>query len=221
MRYTLPSTSIRRGAEVYRQVCSSCHSLDRISYRNLVNVSHTLEEAKALAEEVEDGPNEEGEMFRRPGKLSDYFPRPYLNENAARFANNGALPPDLSLITKSRHAGADYVFSLLAGYTEPPAGVEVREGLYYNPYFPGGAIAMARSLFDGVIEYEDGTPATTSQLAKDVTAFLSWCAEPEMEERKRMGMKAMIILSALALGSLYIKRFKWSVLKTRKVFYRP
>ena len=160
-------------------------------------------------------------MFRRPGKLSDYFPRPYPNENAARFANSGALPPDLSLITKSRHYGPDYVFSLLTGYCEPPAGVEVREGLNYNPYFPGEAIAMARNLYDGVIEYEDGTPATTSQLAKDVTTFLSWCAEPETEDRKRMGMKAMILLSALAGATLYAKRFKWSYLKTRKIFYRP
>ncbi|CAG8464110.1 12256_t:CDS:2 [Acaulospora colombiana] len=147
-----------------------------------------------MAEELEyeDGPDEEGNYFKRPGKPSDYLPAPYPNEEAARASNAGALPPDLSLITKARHGGADYIFSLLTGYYDPPAGVEVREGLYYNPYFPGGAISMARALFDGLVEYEDGTPATTSQMAKDVTTFLSWAAEPEFDERKKMGVKAVI-----------------------------
>eukprot|EP00835_Amoeboradix_gromovi_P006109 NODE_662_length_5423_cov_0.101991.p4 type:complete len:202 gc:universal NODE_662_length_5423_cov_0.101991:3172-2567(-) len=151
--------SIRRGFQVYQQVCSSCHSLDRIAYRNLVGVSHTLSEAKELAEDVEiqDGPNDEGEMYMRPGKLSDYLPPPYPNEQAARAANAGAYPPDLSLIVKARHGGDDYVYSLLTGYSDPPAGVEVREGLHYNPYFPGGAIAMAQNIYDEVVEYDDGT----------------------------------------------------------------
>ena len=151
--------SIRRGFQVYQQVCASCHSLDRIAYRNLVGVSHTLDEAKALSEEVEiqDGPNDEGEMFMRPGKLADYVPAPYPNEQAARAANAGAYPPDLSLIVKARHGGDNYVYSLLTGYADPPAGVEVREGLHYNPYFPGGAIAMAQNIYDEVVEFDDGT----------------------------------------------------------------
>ncbi|KAF8972649.1 cytochrome C1 family-domain-containing protein [Flammula alnicola] len=189
---TFDHASIRRGYQVYREVCAACHSLDRIAWRNLVGVSHTADEARAMAEEVEytDGPNAEGEMFQRPGKLADYMPAPYPNEEAARAGNAGAYPPDLSLIIKARHGGADYVFSLLTGYLDPPAGVEIRDGMNYNPYFPGGAISMARVLFDGLVEYDDGTPATTSQMAKDVVTFLSWAAEPEHDERKKYGIKA-------------------------------
>ncbi|CAG8553745.1 4727_t:CDS:10 [Ambispora leptoticha] len=220
---TFDHASIRRGYQVYREVCSQCHSLDRIAWRSLVGVSHTVEEAKAMAQEFEytDGPNDEGEMFLRPGRLSDYMPRPYPNDEAARAGNAGALPPDLSLMIKARHGGADYVFALLTGYVEPPAGVHIREGLNYNPYFPGGAIAMARVLFDGLVEYEDGTPATTSQMAKDVTTFLCWAAEPEHDERKKMGAKAIIILSALFALSIWLKRNRWSVLKSRKIVYAP
>lgn len=220
---TFDHASIRRGFHVYREVCAACHSLDRIAWRNLVGSSHTADQVRALAEEIEyeDGPNEKGENFQRPGKLSDYMPAPYPNEEAARAGNGGALPPDLSLIIKARHGGADYVFSLLTGYIDPPAGVEVREGLNYNPYFPGGAIGMARVLFDGVVEYDDGTPATTSQMAKDVTTFLSWAAEPEHDERKKMGLKAVIILGSLFGLSLWLKRFKWVSVKNRKLIYTP
>ncbi|KAF8075081.1 cytochrome C1 family-domain-containing protein [Lyophyllum atratum] len=220
---TFDHASIRRGYQVYREVCAACHSLDRIAWRNLVGVSHTADEVKAMAEEVEytDGPNDQGEMFQRPGKLADYMPAPYPNEEAARASNAGSLPPDLSLIIKARHGGPDYVFSLLTGYMDPPAGVEIREGMNYNPYFPGGAIAMARVLFDGLVDFDDETPATTSQMAKDVTTFLSWAAEPEHDERKKYGIKAVIILSALTLISLYVKRFKWSPVKNRKIFYNP
>lgn len=215
--------SIRRGYQVYREVCAACHSLDRIAWRNLVGVSHTADEARAMAEEVEytDGPNAEGEMFERPGKLADYMPAPYPNEEAARASNGGAYPPDLSLIVKARHGGADYIFSLLTGYIDPPAGVEIRDGMNYNPFFPGGAISMARVLFDGVVEYEDGTPATTSQMAKDVTCFLAWAAEPEHDERKKTGIKAVIIFSTLFALSLYVKRFKWNAIKNRKIVYTP
>ncbi|KAF8845174.1 cytochrome c1, component of the mitochondrial respiratory chain [Paxillus ammoniavirescens] len=215
--------SIRRGFLVYREVCAACHSLDRIAWRNLVGVSHTADEARVLAEEIEytDGPDDNGEMFQRPGKLSDYLPAPYPNEEAARAGNGGALPPDLSLIIKARHGGADYVFSLLTGYVDPPAGVEIREGMNYNPYFPGGAISMARVLFDGLVEYDDGTPATTSQMAKDVVTFLNWAAEPEHDERKKLGLKAVILFSALFAISIQVKRFKWSVIKNRKIFYKP
>ncbi|WFC99306.1 cytochrome c1 [Malassezia yamatoensis] len=171
---TFDHASIRRGFQVYQEVCASCHSLERIAWRNLVGVSHTVDEVKEMAGEVEytDGPNDDGDMFQRPGKLADYIPSPYANEEAARVANAGALPPDLSLIVKARHGGADYVFSLLTGYVDPPAGFKVQEGLNYNPFFPGTQLAMARVLFDGLVEYQDGTPATTSQMAKDVVSFL-------------------------------------------------
>uniref|UniRef100_A0A7N5KM00 Cytochrome c1, heme protein, mitochondrial-like n=1 Tax=Ailuropoda melanoleuca TaxID=9646 RepID=A0A7N5KM00_AILME len=154
--------------------------------------------------EVQDGPNEDGEMFMRPGKLSDYFPKPYPNPEAARAANNGALPPDLSYITRARHGGEDYVFSLLTGYCEPPTGVSLREGLHFNPYFPGQAIGMAPPIYDEVLEFDDGTPATMSQVAKDVCTFLRWASEPEHDHRKLMGLKR-----------------KWSVLKSRKLAYWP
>ncbi|GBE86475.1 cytochrome C1 family-domain-containing protein [Sparassis latifolia] len=220
---TFDHASIRRGYQVYREVCAACHSLDRIAWRNLVGVSHNVDETKAMAEavEYEDGPNDEGEMFQRPGKLSDYMPPPYPNEEAARASNGGALPPDLSLIVKARHGGADYIFSLLTGYRDPPAGFDIREGMNYNPYFPGNAIAMARLLFDGILEYDDGTPATTSQMAKDVVTFLNWAAEPEHDERKKIGLKAVILFSALTAVSLYVKRFKWIPVKTRKIVYHP
>ncbi|KAL4245247.1 Cytochrome c1 [Abortiporus biennis] len=216
-------SSIRRGYQVYREVCAACHSLDRIAWRNLVGVSHSVDEVKAMAEEVEyeDGPNDQGEMFQRPGKLSDYMPPPYPNEEAARASNQGALPPDLSLIVKARHGGPDYIFALLTGYRDAPAGFEIRDGMNYNPYFPGNAISMARVLFDGLVEYEDGTPATTSQMAKDVVTFLNWAAEPEHDERKKAGLKAVILFSALTAISLYVKRYKWAPIKSRKIIYNP
>lgn len=212
-------SSIRRGHQVYQQVCASCHSMSLISFRDLVGVAYTEDEVKAMAAEieVEDGPNDEGEMFMRPGKLSDRLPKPYSNEEAARFSNGGAYPPDLSLITKARHNGQNYVYALLTGYRDPPAGVSIREGLHYNPYFPGGAIAMPKMLNDGAVEYEDGTPATESQMGKDVVTFLSWAAEPEMEERKLMGFKWIFVLSLALLQAAYYRRLKWSVIKSRKL----
>ena len=159
--------------QVYTQVCAACHSVSQLHYRNLVGVAYTEEEAKAMAAESEvvDGPNDEGEAFERPGRLSDPLPRPYSSEEAARFANGGAYPPDLSLITKARHDGQNYLMALLLGYRDPPAGVSVREGLYYNPYFVGGAIAMPKMLVDGGTDYDDGTPASEAQQAKDVSPF--------------------------------------------------
>ena len=221
---TFDHASIRRGFQVYQEVCAACHSLDRIAWRNLVGVSHTASEAKAMAEDLEypDEPDDEGKPRMRPGKLSDYIPGPYKNEQEARAANQGALPPDLSLIVKARHGGCDYIFSLLTGYPdEPPAGVSLPPGSNYNPYFPGGSIAMGRVLFDDLVEYEDGTPATTSQLAKDVTTFLNWAAEPEHDERKKWGLKALIIVSSLYLLSVYVKKFKWQPVKNRKIRFDP
>ncbi|XP_019150146.1 PREDICTED: cytochrome c1-2, heme protein, mitochondrial-like isoform X1 [Ipomoea nil] len=212
-------SSIRRGHQVYQEVCASCHSMSLVSYRDLVGVAYTEEETKAMAAEIEvvDGPNDEGEMYTRPGKLSDRFSQPYANEAAARFANGGAYPPDLSLITKARHNGQNYVFALLTGYRDPPAGVSIREGLHYNPYFPGGAIAMPKMLNDGAVEYEDGTPATEAQMGKDIVTFLSWAAEPEMEERKLMGFKWIFVLSLALLQAGFYRRLRWSVLKSRKL----
>uniref|UniRef100_A0A3Q1H146 Cytochrome c1, heme protein, mitochondrial n=2 Tax=Acanthochromis polyacanthus TaxID=80966 RepID=A0A3Q1H146_9TELE len=220
---SLDHASIRRGYQVYKQVCSACHSMEYLAFRNLVGVSHTEDEVKAIAEEIEvvDGPDDNGEMFTRPGKLSDYFPKPYPNPEAARAANNGALPPDLSYIVNARHGGEDYVFSLLTGYCEPPAGVAVREGLYYNPYFPGQAIGMAPPIYNEILEYDDGTPATMSQVAKDVCTFLRWAAEPEHDQRKRMGLKLLMGSAILVPLLYYMKRHRWSVLKSRKIAYRP
>lgn len=221
---TFDHQSLRRGFQVYREVCASCHSLKRIAWRNLVGVSHTVDEAKAMAEENEydTEPNDEGEIEQRPGKLSDYIPSPYKNDEAARAANNGALPPDLSLMVKARHGGCDYIFSLLTGYPEePPPGVTLPTGLNFNPYFPGTGIAMARVLYDGLVEYEDGTSATSSQMAKDVVEFLNWAAEPEMDQRKKMGWKVIAITSVLYALSIWMKKYKWAPIKTRKIIYNP
>ena len=221
MTQSLDHASMRRGFQVYQQVCAACHSMKYIAYRNLIGVTHTEEEARALAEEIQvvDGPDDDGNMFERPGKLSDYLPQPYPNEEAARAANEGAYPPDLSFIANARHGGEDYVFSILTGYFDAPAGIELRDGLYFNAYFPGQAIAMAPALYTNIIEYEDGTPATMSQLAKDVSTFLRWAAEPDHDNRKRMGIKALSLFSFLVIASWYYKRHKWSVLKSRKLAY--
>ncbi|XP_069815867.1 cytochrome c1, heme protein, mitochondrial [Dendropsophus ebraccatus] len=220
---SLDHASVRRGYQVYKQVCAACHSMDYIAFRNLVGVSHTEAEAKAIAEEFEilDGPDENGEMFTRPGKLSDCFPKPYSNPEAARAANNGALPPDLSYIANARHGGEDYIFSLLTGYCDPPAGVSMREGLYFNPYFAGQAIAMAPPIYDEVLEYDDGTPATMSQVAKDVCTFLRWASEPEHDDRKRMGLKIVLMSTFICSVLYYMKRHRWTVLKSRKMVYKP
>jgi ubiquinol-cytochrome c reductase cytochrome c1 subunit len=220
---TFDSASIRRGYEVYKQVCAACHSMERIAFRNLVDVIYSEDEMKAIAAEYDCKslePNDEGQMFKRPGKLSDYFPSPYENEQESRAANAGAYPPDLTVITKARHGGEDYIFALLTGYCDPPAGVTMAEGQHYNPYFPNGAIGMQAPLYDEVIEYEDGTPATTSQLAKDVSTFLAWAAEPEHDQRKMMGLKATVVLSLLTVLAFYYKRHKWASLKTRRISYK-
>ncbi|EDQ91284.1 uncharacterized protein MONBRDRAFT_23528 [Monosiga brevicollis MX1] len=220
---TFDHASIRRGHQVYQQVCSACHSMELIAYRNLVGVCYNEDEAKELAAEqmFEDGPDDAGNMFKRPGKLADYFPKPFPNEEAARAANGGAYPPDLSLIVKARHGREDYIFSILTGYCDAPAGVELRDGLYFNPYFSGQAIGMAPPLYNEQIEFEDGTPASVSQMAKDVVTFLTWAAEPEHDDRKRMGMKSIVLLSFVAAGLWYYKRHKWTVLKNRVIQYKP
>lgn len=213
--------SIRRGFQVYRQVCASCHSIDFVPFRRLVGVTHTEEELKKIAEsyDIIDGPNDIGEMFERPGKLSDKIPGPYKNEEQGRAANGGAYPPDLSLMVKARHDHIDYILALLTGYTEAPAGKPMLPGLHYNPYFPGGAIAMPKPLMDGQVEYEDGTPATETQMAKDVACFLAWAAEPEHDERKKEGVRVIVALLFACACVGYYKRLRWSIFKTAKVTY--
>jgi ubiquinol-cytochrome c reductase cytochrome c1 subunit len=220
---SLDHASIRRGYQVYKQVCAACHSMRYMAFRNLVGVSHTELEAKAEAEEVQvqDGPDESGEMFMRPGKLSDYFPKPFANDAAAAAANNGAIPPDLSYIVLARHGNEDYIYHLLNGYCDPPAGIDLREGQNFNPYFPGGAIGMAAPLYNEIIEYDDGTPATLSQLSKDVSTFLTWTASPEHDMRKKMAIKGLSMLGLLMGVTYYVKRHKWSLIKSRKIFYTP
>lgn len=221
---TFDHASIRRGYEVYKQVCAACHSMKFTYYRHLVGVSHTEDEAKAEAAEVQvtDGPNEEGNMYQRPGKLSDRFPSPYPNDEAAKIANNGAIPPDLSLITMARNGGADYIFSLLTGYHEAPSGVEPKEGLHYNPYFPNGWIGMAKALYDDIIEYSDGTPASLSQLAKDVSTFLAWSSEKSHDDKKKLTLKVLLVGPPLVLAFYLFKRRVFSSLKSRKiVWHKP
>jgi len=219
---SLDHASMRRGYFVYKQVCAACHSMNFIRYRELIGVIFTEEEAKREAEEimVRDGPDDEGNFFDRPGKLADAFPNPYANDEAAKAANNGALPPDLSYIVKARHGGENYIFSLLTGYCDPPAGVDVKEGTYFNPYFPGGAISMAQALYNEIIEYDDGTPATQSQLAKDVSTFLKWTSEPEHDVRKRWAIKSLTAAGFIIFISYWMKRHKWSPLKTKKIAFK-
>lgn len=213
--------ALRRGFQVYREVCATCHSIERIRWRELVGVTHTKEEVKDMAKEVDvlDGPNSDGEMFERPAKLSDKLPAPYMNIEQGRAANGGAYPPDLSLMVKARHSGHNYIFSLLTGYMDPPAGREMMEGLYYNPYFPGGGISMPPPLQDEGVEYHDGTVATIAQQARDVVQFLNWTAEPETEERKKNASLNMAVLIFMALAAGYAKRYQWAPLKTRKISY--
>ena len=207
--------SLQRGYQVYQEVCSGCHSAQHLSYRNLSEKGgpeFSVEEAKAIAAqfEVEDGPNSDGEMFMRPGRLSDKFVKPYPNVEASTAANGGAYPPDMSVLAKARKGGADYIYSLLLGYEEPPAGFEIEEGVYYNKYMSGNKIKMTAPLSDGLVEYSDGTQSTTAQMAKDITTFLVWTAEPHLESQHRMGFKVIIYLIIL-LTLVYMSKQKvWS-----------
>jgi len=208
---TFDRAAQQRGFQVYNQVCSACHGLSFVAYRNLEAIGFTADDVKAIAaeREVTDGPNDEGEMYQRPARPSDAFVSPFPNDQAARVANNGALPPDLSLITKARPDGANYLHGLLVGYGEPPADLTVPDGMYYNAYFAGHQIAMPPPLSEGAVEFADGTPATVEQMAEDVTVFLSWAAEPELEARKRMGVKTLLFLIVFT-GMLYaVKRKVW------------
>ncbi len=208
---TYDKASLQRGLHVYRQVCSACHGLKRVAFRNLTALGYTADQVKTIAGEytIQDGPNDEGEMFDRAGRPSDHFKSPFANDKAAAYANGGALPPDLSLITKARHGGANYVFGILTGYETAPEGVTLATGQYYNKIMTGNLIAMPPPLVDGAVQYEDGSPQTVEQYSKDVASFLTWAAEPEMESRKRMGVKVLAFLAILG-GLMYaVKRQIW------------
>ena len=212
---TFDRAAIQRGFQVYREVCASCHGMSRIAFRNLQEVGFSEAEVKTLAAEYSyqalDG---EGEEIERPGKPSDRLPSPFANEDAARAANNGAYPPDLSLMVKARHDGANYTYSLLTGYEDAPEGFGLGEGMHYNPYFEGRQIAMAPPLImDDQVAYEDGTAATIDQMAKDVVIFMQWAAEPEMEARKSMGIKVLLFLLIFTGFFIIAKKRIWKDVK--------
>ena len=199
---TFDRAAIQRGYKVYREVCSGCHSMKLLYYRDLLDIGFSEAQVKVIASEytVLDGPDDDGEMFERPARLADRFENPYTNDNEARASNNGAYPPDLSVITKARKYGADYIYNLLLGYVEPPKGMEVGNGMYYNKWMPGNQIAMAAPIADGSVDYDDGTDNNVKQLSEDVVTFLKWSAEPELEVRKNLGIK--VILFFLVLGTI-------------------
>ena len=207
--------ALQRGYQVYTEVCSSCHSMKYLSYRNLAEKGgpeFTEEQAKAIAAsfEVKDGPNSDGEMFTRPGKLSDKFVMPYENVKAAQAANGGAYPPDMSVLVKARGGGVDYVYSLLQGYDDPPADIILDDGVHYNKFMYGNKIKMANPLSDGLVEYADGTNASVEQMSKDVTTFLMWSAEPHLEARHKMGFKAIVYLIILTILVYFSMKRIWS-----------
>jgi len=209
---TYDRASAQRGLQVYKEVCAGCHSLDQIYYRTLADIGYSEAAIKAFAaeEEVEDGPNVEGEMYMRPARPSDRFVRPFPNDNAARAGNNGAFPPDLSLMVEARVGGPNYLHALLTGYSDPPTGKTVMEGMNYNKYFLGNQIAMPPPLLDDAVEYNDGTKATAEQMSRDIVTFLAWASEPNMEERKSMGMKVMLFLIVFTGLLVAVKRRVWA-----------
>ena len=207
--------ALQRGYQVYTEVCASCHSMKYLSYRNLSEkggpeFSEAATKAIAASFEVTDGPNADGEMFTRPGKLSDKFVKPYDNVKAAQAANGGAYPPDMSVLVKARGGGVDYIYSLLLGYEDPPSGVTLDDGVYYNKYMYGNKIRMAAPLSDGIVEYGDGTNASVEQMSKDVTTFLMWAAEPHLEARHQMGFKAIVYLIILTILVYFSMKKIWS-----------
>ena len=218
---TFDRASLQRGYQVYQEVCSGCHSVQHLSYRNLSEKGgpeFSIEEAKAFASqfEIEDGPNSEGEMFLRNAKLSDKFVKPYPNIEASTAANGGAYPPDMSVLAKARAGGVNYIYSLLLGYEEPPIDYKLDDGVYYNKYMPGNKIKMSEPISDGIVEYLDGTETTKEQIAKDVSTFLVWASEPHLESQHRMGFKVIIYLIILITLVYMSKQKVWSQFVTKK-----
>ena len=210
---TYDRAALQRGFQVYKEVCSACHAVKELYYRDLTALGFSEEEVKALAAQVQvtdAEPNDQGEMVQRPGRPSDPIVRPFANDKAARAANNGALPPDLALITKAREGGPDYIFGLLTGYAPPPADMKLGQGMNYNMHFPGHQIAMPPPLNEGAVTFADNTPATVKQMSHDIVTFLQWSAEPNLEARHQMGLKVILFL-LIATGIFYgIKRKIWA-----------
>ena len=218
---TFDRASLQRGYQVYQEVCSACHSVQHLSYRNLSEKGgpeFSEEETKAIAAQFEivDGPNSEGEMFTRPGRVSDNFVEPFPNIKAAIAANGGAYPPDMSVLAKARKGGADYIYSLLLGYESAPAGYELDDGVYYNKYMTGQKIKMLRPLSDGAVEYSDGTQATEAQMAEDVVTFLACAAEPHLEARHKTGVKAILYLIIFSMLVYFSKQRVWSRIDSKE-----
>lgn len=203
---------VQRGFQVYKEICSACHSLQYLAFRNLEALGYSEAQVKTLAAtyEVQDGPDENGDMFKRKAKASDYIPKPFANDQAARASNGGALPPDLSLMTKAREGGPDYVYNLLLGYDEPPAGVTLMTGMNYNKYFPGHQIGMAKQIQDGLLTFADGSPNDSAHIAKDVTTFLHWVAEPKLEARHDTGLRVILYTLLFTILAYFVKRHIWA-----------
>ncbi len=208
---TIDPASAQRGYQVYKNVCAGCHSVNLMSYRYLEGIGLPENTIKVLASEAEKtAVDDEGETVSVPRLPSDPFPAPFANEKQARASNNGALPPDLSLIAKARANGPNYIYALLTGYKEPPADFQLGDGMYYNVAFPGNQIAMAPPLSEGLVDFSDGTPATVDQMARDVTTFLMFAAEPHMDERKRTGLKVVLFLLVLTVMLYFVKKRVWA-----------
>ena len=212
--------SLQRGYQVYTEVCASCHSMQYLSYRNLSEKGgpeFSEEQAKAIASnfEIIDGPNSDGEMFTRPAKLSDRFVMPYANVEEAKISNGGAYPPDMSVLLKARAGGADYIYSVILGYEDPPEGMTLDDGVYYNKYMYGNKIKMPPQLYEDLVTYADGTSATPEQMAKDITTFLAWTAEPKLEERHKFGFRAIAYLIILTILVYFSMKKIWSRIETK------
>ena len=211
---TFDRAAQQRGLQVYKEVCSGCHGLRLLAYRNLKAIGYNDDEIKAFAAENSvNSLNDDGEEAERPARPSDKFVSPYPNEQAARAANGGAYPPDLSLIVKARPDGANYLHALLTGYVDAPADTKVPDGMYYNKYYSGNLIGMPQPLYADGVEYADGTKATPDQMAKDVTAFLAWASEPELEKRKSLGVTVMLFLLLLTILSYLAMKQIWAPIK--------
>ena len=207
--------SLQRGYQVYTEVCASCHSMKYLSYRNLSETGgpeFSEEQAKAIASnfEVTDGPNSEGEMFTRQAKLSDKFADPYSNTEEAKLSNGGAYPPDMSVLVKARSGGADYIYSVLLGYEDPPDNMILDDGVYYNKYMYGNKIKMPKQLYEDLVTYSDGTAATPEQMAKDVVTFMAWSAEPHLEARHKIGFRAIVYLLIITVLVYFSMKKIWS-----------
>lgn len=205
---------LRRGFQVHSEACAGCHSLRHVAYRNLeaLGIGFGPEDIKALAasSKVEDGPDENGKMFRRPALPADRIVPPYPNKEAARAANKGMYPPDLSLIVKARKGGREFLYDFLTGYVEAPPGFDLRRGMYYNTAVHGHQTGMAPALAPDLVVFDDGTEASVEQMATDVTAFLTWAADPHMETRKKVGLKVVIFLGLLTIVFIALKREVWA-----------